>query len=86
MGEKLVSIYFEDCKPILIWNGKNLWFKRFKMQEKVELFDYLIPTAKASYEESDDKPRQHLKKQRHPLADKGPHSQSYVFSSSDVWK
>ena len=40
----------------------------------------------ASWEESDDKPRQHLKKQRHHLADKGPNSQSYGFSSSDVWK
>ena len=40
----------------------------------------------ASWEESDDKPRQHLKKQRHHLADKGPNSQTYGFSSSDVWK
>ena len=31
-----------------------------------------------------EKPRQHLKKQRHHLADKGPHSQSYGFSSSNV--
>ena len=30
------------------------------------------------------KPRQHLKKQRHHLANKGLHSQSYGFSSSDV--
>ena len=30
--------------------------------------------------------RQHLKKQRHHLAVKGPHSQSYGFSSSDAWK
>ena len=31
------------------------------------------------------KPRQHTKKQRHYFADKGPPSQSYVFSSSHVW-
>ena len=31
-----------------------------------------------------DKPRQHVKKQRHHLADKGPYSQSYGFSSSHV--
>ena len=30
------------------------------------------------------KPRQHIKKQRHHLADKGPYSQSYGFSSSLV--
>ena len=32
-----------------------------------------------------DKPRQHIKKQRHYLANKGPSSQSYGFSSSHVW-
>ena len=32
-----------------------------------------------------DKPRQHIKKQRHHFADKGPDSQSYGFSSSHVW-
>ena len=30
-------------------------------------------------------PRQHIKKQRHNLADKGPYSQSYGFSSSYIW-
>ena len=31
-----------------------------------------------------DKPRQHIKRQRYYLADKGPYSQSYGFSSSHV--
>ena len=31
-----------------------------------------------------DKPRQHIKKERHHFADKGPYSQSYVFSSRHV--
>ena len=35
--------------------------------------------------ESYDQPRQHIKKQRHYLANKGPSSQSYGFSSSHVW-
>ena len=30
-------------------------------------------------------PPQHIKKQRHRLADKSPYSQSYAFSSSLVW-
>ena len=34
---------------------------------------------------SDDKPRQHIKKQRHYFADKGPPSQSYGFPSGHVW-
>ena len=31
------------------------------------------------------RPRQHIKKQRHHFADKGPYSQYYGFSSSHVW-
>ena len=37
------------------------------------------------WKESCDKPRQHIKKQRHYFANKGPSSQSYGFSSSHVW-
>ena len=32
-----------------------------------------------------DQPIQHIKKQRHYFANKGPSSQSYGFSSSHVW-
>ena len=32
-----------------------------------------------------DQARQHIKKQRHYFANKGPSSQSYGFSSSHVW-
>ena len=32
-----------------------------------------------------DQPRQHIKKQRHYFANKGPSSQSCGFSSSHVW-
>ena len=39
----------------------------------------------APWKESYDQPRQDIKKQRHYLADKGPFSQSYGFSSSHVW-
>ena len=37
------------------------------------------------WKESYDQPIQHIKKQRHYLANKGPPSQSYGFSSSHVW-
>ena len=39
----------------------------------------------ASWKKSYDKPTQCIKKQRHYFANKGPHSQSYGFSSSHVW-
>ena len=32
-----------------------------------------------------DKPRQHIKKQRHHFTNKGPSSQGYGFSSGHVW-
>ena len=38
-----------------------------------------------SLEEKLWQPRQHIKKQRHYFADKGPYSQSYGFSNSHVW-
>ena len=38
----------------------------------------------APWKESYDKTRQRIKKQRHHLADKGPYSQSYGFSSSHI--
>ena len=33
----------------------------------------------------EEKPRQHIRKQRHYFADKGPSSQRYSFSSSHIW-
>ena len=38
-----------------------------------------------SLEGTYDKPRQHIKKQRHHFTNKGPYGQSYDFSSSHVW-
>ena len=37
------------------------------------------------WKESYDQPRQHIQKQRHYFANKGPSSQGYGFSSSHVW-
>ena len=39
----------------------------------------------APWKKSYEKPRQHVKKQRHQFADKSPSSQSYGFFSSLVW-
>ena len=41
----------------------------------------MLAPWKKSYEQA----RQHIKKQRHYFANKGPSSQSYGFSSSHVW-
>ena len=37
------------------------------------------------WKESYDQPRQHIKKQRHYFANKGPSSQGNGFSSGHVW-
>ena len=37
------------------------------------------------WKESYDQPRQHIKKQRHYFANKGPSSQGYGFSTGHVW-
>ena len=39
----------------------------------------------APWKKNYDQPRQHIKKQRHYFANKGPSSQSYSFSGSYVW-
>ena len=39
-----------------------------------------------TWKESYDQPRQHIKKQRHYFANKGPSSESYGFPSCHVWK
>ena len=41
----------------------------------------MLALLKKSY----DKPRQHIKKQSHHFADKGPSSQGYGFPSNHVW-
>ena len=39
----------------------------------------------ASWKKNCEKPRQHVKKQRHYFANKGPSSQGYGFSCGHVW-
>ena len=39
----------------------------------------------SAWKKSYNQPRQHIKKQRHYFADKGPSSQGYGFSRSRVW-
>ena len=39
----------------------------------------------APWKESYDKPRQHIKEQRHYFADKGPYRQAFGLPSGHVW-
>ena len=48
------------------------------------MFFLKLCTHDTPWKESYDQPRQHIKKQRHYFASKGPSSQGYSFSSSHV--
>ena len=61
---------------LFTWAPKSLWM----VTAARKLKELLAPWKK-----SNDKPRQHIKKQRHFFAYKAPQSQSYGFSSSHVW-
>ena len=54
-------------------------------QSQTWLSNWIELNWTASWKESYNKLRQHIKKQRHNFANKGPSSQSYGFSSSHVW-
>ena len=66
---------WKQWQILFSWAPKSLQMVTAAMRQKI-----LAP-----WKESCDKPRQHIKKQRHHFAGKGPHSQSSGFSSSHVW-
>ena len=45
----------------------------------------MVISVLAPWKKSYDKPKQHIQKQRHYFANKGPSSQGYGFSSGHVW-
>ena len=58
--------------------GVGTWWPRTKLWS-------LEAVTLAPWKKSCDQPRQHIQKQRHYFANKGPSSQSYAFSSINVW-
>ena len=67
-------------------NGKSERFYYLGLQNHCRL--WLQPWNQkmlAPWKKNYDQPRQHVKKQRHYFANKGPSSQSYVFSSSPMY-
>ena len=74
--------------PIISWqiDGETIetvtlfWGAPKSLQMVTETTKLRVPWKK-SY----DQARQHIKKQRHYFANKGPSSQGYGFSSSNVW-
>ena len=66
---------WKQWQTLFSWAPKSLQMVTAAMKLKT------LAPLKKSY----DQPRQHVKKQRHYFANKGPSSQGYGFSSSHVW-
>ena len=66
---------WKQWQTLFSWAPKSLQMVTAAMKLKI-----LTPWKK-SY----DQPRQHIKKQRHYFANKGPFRQGYGFSSGRAW-
>ena len=73
--------------PITSWqiwgNSERLCF--LGPQKSLQMVTVAMKLKDTPWKKSYDQHRQQIKKQRHYFAEKGPSSQSYVFSSSYVW-
>ena len=68
------------------WNNGNSERLFFWAPKSLQMLTAAMKLKDAcSLEEKLWQPRQHIKKQRHYFANKGPSSQGYGFSSSHVW-
>ena len=64
----------KQWQPLFSWAPKSL-----------QIVTAALKLRRVPWKKSYDQSRQHIKKQRHYFADKGPASQRYGFSSSHVW-
>ena len=65
------------------WNSDRLYSSGLQNHGRWWLQPWNQKTL-TPWKKSYDQPRQHIKKQRHHFADKGPYNQSYGFSNSHV--
>ena len=65
-------------------NSERLFFCALKISADGDC-SHEMKKMVAPWKKSYDQPRQHIKKQRHYLDNKGLSSQSYGFFSSHVW-
>ena len=61
---------WKQCQTLFLWAPKSL---------------QMVISVLAPWKKSYDKPKQHIQKQRHYFANKGPSSQGDGFSSGHVW-
>ena len=69
------------------WGNWKQWLTLFWGAPKsLQMVTAAMKLKDTPWKESYDQPRQHIQKQRHYFADKGPSSQGYGFSSGHVWR
>ena len=78
--------------PITSWqiDGETVgrvadFFEGWGTPKSLQMVTAAMKLKDTPWKESYDQSRQHIKKQRHYFANKGPSSQSYGFSSDHVW-
>ena len=74
--------------PITLWeiDGETVTDYFWGASKSLQMVTVAMKLKDAySLEESYHQLRQHIKKQRHYFANKGPSSQGYDFSSSHIW-
>ena len=76
---KNLPAMWETCVRSLGWEGPLE--KEMTTHSSIYVLSFITTYSNKSYVKS----RQHIIKQRHHFADKGPSSRSHGFSSSHVW-
>ena len=76
--------------PIISWqiDGETMETVKYFIlgaPKSLQMVTVAMKLKDAPWKKSYDQPRQHIKKQRHYFANKGPSSQSYGVLSSHVW-
>ena len=97
-GRNINNLRYADDTTLMAQSEEELKSLLMKMKEESEKVGLKLNIQKTKIlasgpitsweidgETSDDQPRQHIKKQRHYFANKGPSSQGCGFSSGHVW-
>ena len=83
-NDRMISVHFQG-KPFNII-AMQVYAPTSNAEEtEVEQFYEDLQDLLELTPKKDDQPRQHIKKQRHYFANKGPFSKGYGFSSGHVW-
>ena len=74
---------WKQCQTLFFWlqNHCRWLLQQLNLKKERKKERKTLAPLKESY----DQPRQHIKKQRHYFASKGPSSQDYSFSTGHVW-